>query len=92
MPHDFVVQLKSAGVYRVLVYRDQGGLGGDLLDWLRMATTLAEAGASTGWASGQGAVCSALIANLADPVFSKAYLADPMASAAWSNLPRIEAE
>ena len=92
MPHDFIVQLKSAGVYRVLVYRDQGGLGGDLLDLLHKATTLAEADASTGWASGHGAICSALIANLADPVFSEVYLADPMASTAWSNLPRIEAE
>ena len=82
LPHDFVVQLNFAGVYRVHVSRDQAALGGDLLDWLHMATTLAEADASTGWASGHGAVCSALIANLADP----------MASAAWSNLPRIEAE
>lgn len=47
---DFVTRLKTAGAYRVLVAREQGGPGGSLADWLVMATTLAEADTSTGWA------------------------------------------
>lgn len=85
----FVQRLKAAGVYRVLVAREQGGLGGGLLDWLDMATTLAEADASTGWACGHGAVCSALVANIAEPSFVETVFADPMSSIAWSNLPRV---
>jgi indole-3-acetate monooxygenase len=88
---DFVKRLKAAGVYRLLVSREQGGLGGGLLDWLDMATTLAEADASTGWTSGHGAVCSALVANIAEPAFVEKVFADPMSSIAWSNLPRITA-
>ena len=89
---DFVSRLKAAGAYRVLVSRAQGGLGGSLLDWLDMATTLAEADASTGWATGHGAVCSALVANIAEPSFVAQVFADPMSSVAWSNLPRVTAK
>jgi hypothetical protein len=64
-------------VYRILVSREQGASGGGLLDWLDMATTLAEADASTGWTSGHGAVCSALVANIAEPPFVETVFADP---------------
>jgi len=87
---DFVMKLKTAGAYRVLVSREQGGLGGSLTDWLAMATTLAEADASTGWTAGHGAVCSALVANVAETTFVEEVLADPMSSIAWSNLPRVK--
>jgi len=86
---DFVTKLKLAGVYRILVAREQGGLGGSLRDWFDMASTLAEADASTGWAIGHGAICSALVANLAEPGFVDSVFADPMSSIAWSNLPRV---
>jgi alkylation response protein AidB-like acyl-CoA dehydrogenase len=56
-----------------------------------MGTTLAEADASTGWTCGHGAVCSALVANIAEPGFVEKVFADPMSSIAWSNLPRITA-
>lgn len=87
---DFVMKLKAAGAYRVLVAREQGGLGGSLSEWLHMATTLAEADASTGWATGHGAICSALVANIAETSFVTDVLADPMSSVAWSNLPRVK--
>jgi len=86
---DFVTKLKAAGVYRILVAREQGGLGGSLRDWLDMAMTLAEADGSTGWTSGHGAVCSALVANIAQPQFVESVLADRMSSIAWSNLPKV---
>ena len=37
LARDFVAKLKVAGVYRVLVAREQGGLGGSLRVWLEMA-------------------------------------------------------
>lgn len=86
---DFVAKLKSAGAYRVLVAREQGGIGGSLTEWLHMATTLAEADASTGWTTGHGAICSALVANIAETSFVDDVLSDPMSSIAWSNLPRV---
>ncbi len=88
---DYVAKLKAAGLYRILVAEAQGGLGGSLLDWYDMVRTLARADASTGWSVAHGAVCSALIANTAEPEFVKHFFADSDASAAWSNLPRIDA-
>lgn len=89
---DFADKLKDAGIYRILVAEAQGGLGGSLLDWFDMSTTLAEADASTGWTSAHGAICSALIANTADEKFVETFFSDPSGLAAWSNLPRVEAE
>ena len=89
---DYVAKLKEAGVYKVLVSREQGGLGGSIIDWFTMGTTLAEADASTGWTTSHGAVCSALIANIANQEFAQTFMADPNSSAAWSNLPRVEVE
>jgi len=89
---DFADKLKDAGIYRILVAEAQGGLGGSLLDWFDMSTTLADADASTGWTSAHGACCSALIANTADEKFVETFFSDPNGLAAWSNMPRVEAE
>ena len=91
IPQDFVSKLQTAGVYRILVSEKQGGLGGDLIDWFDMATSLAEADASTGWTCAHGAVTNALVANIADQKFVDSFFSDPNANAAWSNLPRVEA-
>lgn len=89
---DFVQRLKLAGIYRVLIPVEAGGLGGTLIDWFDMATSLSYADGSTGWVCGHGAVCSALIYTLADRDFSRSFFADPMASASWSNLPQVTVE
>lgn len=86
---DFVARLKQAGAYRILVACEQGGLGGSLRDWLDMVQTLATADASTGWTIGHGAICGALVANIAETSFVEAAFADPDVSFAWSNLPRV---
>jgi hypothetical protein len=65
-------------------------LGGNHLAWFDMATTLAEANASTGRTCGHGAVCSALVANIAEPAVVQKVFADPMSSLAWRNLPTAE--
>lgn len=89
---DFVQRLKLAGIYRVLIPVEAGGLGGSLIDWLEMATRLSHADGSTGWVCGHGAVCSALIYALADREFSRSFFDDPMASASWSNQPQVTVE
>jgi len=78
----FIDKLKAVGAYHILVDPSQGGLGGSLLDWFDMAVTLAEADASTGWVVGHGAVCSGLIANIAEPSFAARVFSDPMSSIA----------
>jgi len=88
LPDDFVAKLKAAGVYRLLVARSQGGLGGSTRDWLDLIIALAESDGSTGWACAHGAVCSALLANVANQAFVAEAMADPDISIAWSNLPR----
>jgi indole-3-acetate monooxygenase len=87
---DFTDKLKRAGAFKILVPLDAGGLGGSLLDWLEASMTLAEADASTGWVSAHANVCAGLIYASADPRFRDEFFADPMACAAWSNLPRVQ--
>ncbi|MBN4046476.1 hypothetical protein JYU02_00590 [bacterium AH-315-P15] len=53
---------------------------------------MAEADASTGWACAHGAITNVLLANIADQNFVAFFFADPNASAAWSNLPRVKAK
>lgn len=88
---DYVAKLKAAGLYRILVAKDQGGLGASPKEWLRIVAALAEADASTGWTVAHGAVCSALIANAGSAELIEEFFADPMASAAWSNQPKVKA-
>lgn len=86
---DFVDRLKAAGAYRLLVAPEQGGLGGTLRDYLDMVVTLATADGSTGWVCGHGAICGALVANIAETSFVDSAFTDPQVSFAWSNLPRV---
>lgn len=90
LPDDFIAKLKAAGVYRLLVARSQGGLGGSTRDWLDLIIALAESDGSTGWACAHGAICSALLANVANQAFVAEAMADPDMSIAWSNLPRVK--
>jgi len=87
---DFTDKLKRAGVFKVLVPTDAGGLGGSLPQWLEMVTTLAEADASTGWVSAHACICSGLIYASAAPRFRDEFFSDPGACAVWSNLPRVK--
>lgn len=88
---DFAARLKRAGVFRLLVPADAGGLAASLEEWLEIVMTLAEADASTGWVAAHGGICGGLIYASATPSFRQAFFADPGACAAWSNVPRIKA-
>jgi indole-3-acetate monooxygenase len=87
---DFVDRLKYAGVFKLLIPADAGGLGGSLSQWLEIIMTLAEADASTGWVCAHGNICAGLIYASAEPRFRGEFFAEPGAYAAWSNLPRVK--
>jgi alkylation response protein AidB-like acyl-CoA dehydrogenase len=89
---DFVDKLKRAGVFRILVPADAGGLAGSLPQWLEVIIALAEADASTGWVSAHGSICAGLIYASAEPRFRDEFFADPDAYPAWSNLPRVKVQ
>jgi alkylation response protein AidB-like acyl-CoA dehydrogenase len=89
---DFADRLKRAGLIRMLVPRQAGGLGGSLPEWLEVMMQLAEADASTAWVCAHGGICSGLIHASADRAFRDEFFADPLAYASWSNLPRVTAQ
>ncbi|MET0849503.1 MAG: acyl-CoA dehydrogenase family protein [Candidatus Rokuibacteriota bacterium] len=61
---DFTDRLKRAGMFRVLVPPDAGGLGGSLPEWLEIIMALAEADASTAWVSAHAGMCAGLISRI----------------------------
>lgn len=88
---DYVGRLRGAGLFRLLVPQEVGGLGASLPQWLEIMVALAEADASSAWVSAHASVCAALIYGSADRRFCREFFADPDACAAWSNLPRVHA-
>jgi len=89
---DFAYKLRHAGLTRLLVPRQAGGLGGSLPEWLEAMMQLVEADASTAWVSAHGSICSGLIYASAHTRFRDEFFADPQAYASWSNLPRVEVQ
>lgn len=87
---DFSAKLKEANLFNILVPVHAGGLGGSLPQWFEVMMTLSEADASTGWVSAHANLCAALIYACAEPRFRDEFFSDPMACAAWSNLPQVE--
>jgi alkylation response protein AidB-like acyl-CoA dehydrogenase len=89
---DFALKLKRCSAFRVLVPTEAGGLGASLPQWFELMTALAEADASTGWVTGHANITAGLIHASAEPRFGAEFFADPLAFAAWSNLPKVEAK
>lgn len=89
---DFAGKLKQAGLIRLLVPQQAGGMGCSLPEWLELMMQLAEADASTAWVAAHGSICSGLIYASADARFRDEFFADPLAYASWSNLPRVEVQ
>src|SRR5262245_28231419 len=87
---DFADKLRRAGVFKILVPSDAGGLAGTLPQWLEIIMTLAEADASTGWVSAHANLAAGLIYVSADPRFRDEFFSHPGACATWSNLPRVK--
>jgi alkylation response protein AidB-like acyl-CoA dehydrogenase len=66
LPKPLVEQLRAAGLYRMVVPQQLGGLQVDLLTFLRAAEMLAEADGSTGWNLANNAVGQFVALSLPD--------------------------
>ncbi len=65
--HDLMV---ADGLFHILVPRELGGAGGNVVDWFDAALAVAHADPAAGWIMAQGAVQNAWIAVSAAPEFA----------------------
>jgi alkylation response protein AidB-like acyl-CoA dehydrogenase len=77
IPPPLVEQLRSAGVYRMVIPRELGGLQVDLLTYLRAAEMMAEADGSVGWNLGNNAVGQLISLSLPDEGVREIYANGP---------------
>ena len=66
IPLPVVEQLREAGLYRMLVPRQMGGLQVDLQTFLRVVELIAEADGSSGWNLANNAICQLMALSLPD--------------------------
>jgi indole-3-acetate monooxygenase len=66
IPTPLVDRLRDAGLYRMLVPRQLGGLQVDLLTFLRAVELIAEADGSSGWNLANNAICQLMALSLPD--------------------------
>ena len=77
IPAAVVDELRAAGLYRMIVPRQLGGLQVDLLTFLRAAELLAEADGSTGWNLTNNAVGQLVALSLPDEGTSEIFASGP---------------
>ncbi|MEP0943594.1 MAG: acyl-CoA dehydrogenase family protein [Rhizobiaceae bacterium] len=87
---DLADDLLKAGAGRLLLDESQGGLGGTLVDWIRMGTELAAADGSTGWVASHWAMASAVVAANGSDALVEEVFSNPKACVASSNLGRVD--
>jgi alkylation response protein AidB-like acyl-CoA dehydrogenase len=66
IPLPLVEQLRAAGLYRMLVPRELGGLQVDLLTFLRAVELISEGDGSAGWNLANNAICQLMALSLPD--------------------------
>ena len=64
IPPPLVEQLRNAGLYRLVVPRQLGGLQVDLLTFLRVVELVAEGDGSSGWNLANNAICQLMALSL----------------------------
>jgi alkylation response protein AidB-like acyl-CoA dehydrogenase len=67
IPVALVGQLREAGLYRMLIPRQLGGLQVDLLSFLRVVELISEADGSAGWNLANNAICQMMALSVPDP-------------------------
>ncbi len=85
---DLHSQLRTAGLYRILLPAEVHGLQGSLLDWYRVVSRFAAADPSAGWCIAHGAITSSILYAIGNDTFRKTFFSSPHNVAAWSNLSR----
>lgn len=83
VPADLVAQLKSAGMFRLLVPKALGGTEADLVTTLEVLEALARGEASTAWIAMQGHHCAVLPSHIARDAYAAIYAGGP--DVIWAN-------
>ena len=87
---DLADELLEVGAGRLLLDKSLGGLGGTLVDWIRMGSELAAADGSTGWVASHWAMAAAVVASNGSDGLVEEVFSDPKACIASSNLGRLD--
>jgi alkylation response protein AidB-like acyl-CoA dehydrogenase len=88
LPKDLVLEIASAGLFKVAVSEAEGGLGADILTTLRVIEEVARADGSTGWCVAMGINTFRASAQLATAVRREIFHSDPIGVSAGSANPR----
>ena len=78
LPYDLVLDIAHAGLFKVGLSRDEGGLGADIMTTLRVIEEIARADGSAGWCVAMGANTFRQSAQFAPEVRRKIFHSDPI--------------
>jgi alkylation response protein AidB-like acyl-CoA dehydrogenase len=88
LPHDLVLEIASARLFKVGISEAEGGLGADVVTTLRVIEEVARADGSTGWCLAMGINTFRQSAQLVPEVRRKLFHSDPVGVSAGSANPR----
>ena len=88
LPHDLVMDLANAGLFKVAVSEAEGGLGADIITTLRVIEEVARADGSTGWCLAMGINTFRQSAQFEPDVRPKLFHSDAVGVSAGSANPR----
>jgi alkylation response protein AidB-like acyl-CoA dehydrogenase len=84
LPHDLVMDIASAGLFKVALSEDEGGLGADVLTTMRVIEEVARADGSTGWCVAMGINTFRQSAQFEPEVRRQLFHSDPIGVSAGS--------
>src|SRR5438128_5313357 len=88
IPRDLVLDIASAGLFKVALSEAEGGFGADVLTTLRVIEEVARADGSTGWCLAMGINSFRQSAQFAPEVRRTLFHSDPIGVSAGSANPR----
>lgn len=88
LPHDLVMEIARARLFRVALPESEGGLGADILTTLSVIEEVARADGSTGWCVAMGINTLRQSAQFAPEVRREIFFSDPVGISAGSANPR----
>lgn len=88
LPYDLVLDIAHAGLFKVGLAREEGGLGADILTTLRVIEEIARADGSAGWCVAMGINTLRQSAQFAPDVRRRIFHSDPIGVSAGSANPR----
>jgi alkylation response protein AidB-like acyl-CoA dehydrogenase len=88
LPRDLVMEIATAGLFKVAISKEEGGLGADILTTLGVIEEVARADGSTGWCVAMGINTFRQSAQFEPNVRRKLFHSDPIGVSAGSANPR----